>query len=34
MEYSHGEYMSLGKKIGKFGYSFKKKKTKHKKKKK
>ena len=34
MAYSHGEYLSLGKKIGTFGYSVKKKKTKHKKKKK
>ena len=34
MAYSHGEYLSLGKKIGRFGYSVKKKKTKHKKKKK
>lgn len=34
MVYSHGEYLSLGKKIGTFGYSVKKKKTKHKKKKK
>lgn len=33
MAYSHGEYLSLGKKIGTFGYSVKKKKTKHKKKK-
>ena len=32
MAYSHGEYLSLGKKIGTFGYSVKKKKTKHKKK--
>lgn len=34
MAYSHGEYLSLGKKIGTFGYSVKKKKKKHKKKKK
>ena len=34
MAYSHGEYLSLEKKIGTFGYSVKKKKTKHKKKKK
>lgn len=34
MAYSHGEYLSLGKKIGTFGYSVKKKKSKSKQKKK